>query len=286
MRKLLIGLMLGVCVCVATAARYDDGYEVIKSFPSDGTMISLGAVKGMSAVAKFGAAPDFDSGDGEVDVWDGAEDGTSWENMVYDFSTTADIDSLSSSDASDNQDIEIQGLDGNTNLVTQTVTLSGQTRVDLSTDLYRVFRMKNVGTSNLTGHVFCYVTNSITGGVPDDASKIRGIIHPENNQTEMAIYTVPNGKTAVLKSVDASILGANKSASYIIRLYARSPGGVFRLQKRFVLEDGVNPFTQYIFSVSGSYSAGTDLKLTADIVGGAVTAAGIVGGFDIVLKDN
>ena len=102
--------------------------------------IAQGNVTGVSKVNKWGYAPDFDTGDNEVTVWDGAEDGATWELMRYVYSTTADIDSISSSDNTDDQDIVIEGLDSNWELVTQTATLNGQTRVALSTSLIRVFR--------------------------------------------------------------------------------------------------------------------------------------------------
>jgi hypothetical protein len=107
---------------------------------SNGLAIAKGDVTGSSFVHKFGNAPDFDTGDGEVTIWDGAEDNTAWEQMVYQYSSIADIDSISSSDNADTQTIEIEGLDTNFNLVTQTATLTGQTRKALSTSLIRVFR--------------------------------------------------------------------------------------------------------------------------------------------------
>ena len=42
-------------------------------------------------VHKFGGAPDFDTGDGYVSVWDGADD-SSTDEMQYNYSTTADIE--------------------------------------------------------------------------------------------------------------------------------------------------------------------------------------------------
>jgi len=160
--------------------------------------IAKGNVPGHSVVQKFGNAPDFDSTDGEVTVWDGAEDATAWELMRYVYSTTADIDSLSSSSAADTQDITIQGLDTNWELVNQTVTLNGQTRVALTTNLIRVFRAYNDNGTNLSGHIFIYVNDTLTGGIPNTNANIRCVIDPVNQQTEMAIYTIPAGKTGYL----------------------------------------------------------------------------------------
>lgn len=168
-----------------------------------GLALAKGDIPGHTHINKFGKAGDIDIADGFVDVWDGA--GEANADKSYTYSSTADIDSLSSSNAGDTQDIEVQGLDTNYDLVTQTITLSGQTRVALTTDLVRVFRMENVGSSDIAGSVYCYVNGAITAGVPDTSADIRAIIQGSFNQTLMALYTVPNGKTAYMKNYWASI---------------------------------------------------------------------------------
>jgi len=250
----------------------------------DGICIASGEIAGHSLVHKFGNAPDMDYDNGfEFTIWDGAEDGAAWENGRYDYSTTADIDSISSSDNSDTVDIEIQGLDSTSNLCAQTVTLVGTQRVALATNLYRVFRAKNVGASDLTGHVIIYPNTAIAAGIPSDKSKVRCVVQPDNNQTEMAIYTVPAGETAYVRSIDFASSGASKSTSYICRLYARSPGGVFRLQKKLALQDGGTTTYQYTYSDPPKYTAGTDLEMTVELTATGATAASVSGGFDLVL---
>ena len=252
---------------------------------SSGFAISKGDVTGHSVVHKFGHAPDFDQADGEVTVWDGAEDGTSWENMVYDYSSTGDIDSVSSSSGTDTQEIEIQGLDANTNLLIQTATLNGQTRVALATNMLRVFRMKNVNSTDLTGHVFVYTNNTLTAGVPDDAASIRGIIQPENNQTEMAIYTIPAGKTGYVMSWYVSSSGASKDINYVMRLKARQHGGVFQLKHKMSINDFATSSYQHDYFAPLIFTAGTDIEMTIECAASA-TAAAISGGFEIILVDD
>jgi hypothetical protein len=191
--------------------------------------IAKGDVVGASNVNKWGNAPDFDTADDEVTVWDGAEDNTAWENMVYDFSTTADIDSISSTDAGDvGLIVNIQGLDADYNLVSQSATLNGQNRVALTTPLIRIFRGFNDNGTEFAGHVVAYPNTALTAGVPTDKSKIRMVIHPDEQQTEMAIYTIPAGKTGYLLGGYASTAGANKSSNYVIKFKKREFGKVFR----------------------------------------------------------
>ena len=114
---------------------YDEPNTALKTIDSgSGLSIAKGDVDGYSFIHKFGAVPDFDTADAEVTVWDGADDG-GIDEMDYTYSATAAIDSLSSSDNGDTQDISVQGLDSNYDLVTQTITLTGQTRKALDTDL-------------------------------------------------------------------------------------------------------------------------------------------------------
>lgn len=253
---------------------------------SSGLAIAKGDVSKHSFIHKFGNAPDFDTSDGEVTVWDGAEDGATWENMVYDYSSSADIDSISSSDAGDTVEIEILGLDSDYNAVTQTITLNGQTRVALTTSLVRVFRMINANSTNLVGHVFCYVNGSITGGVPDDASTIRSIIQPENNQTEMAVYTIPNGYTGYMRSWYAATAGASKTSDYIIRLKARPTGGVFQLKHKSSINETGSSHVQHQYIEPEVFQAKTDLEMTVEMTAAGGTGANISAGFDIVLVEN
>jgi uncharacterized protein YcnI len=72
----------------------------------DGLAIAKGDVSNTTFIHKFGAASDFDFADGSVTVWDGADD-ADIDQMQYVYSTTAAIDSISSSSASDTFDVEV-----------------------------------------------------------------------------------------------------------------------------------------------------------------------------------
>jgi len=253
---------------------------------SSGLAIAKGDVTGHSAVQKFGNAPDFDTGDGEVTIWDGAEDGTAWELMNYVYSTSADIDSISSSSAADTQDITIVGLDSNYAEVTQTVTLNGQTRVALSTSLIRVYRAYNENSTDLAGHVFVYVNGTTTGGIPDTNADIRAIIDPDNQQTEMAVYTIPAGKTGYLSRGYASTSGGSKNTNYIIRFFAREFGKVFRLQNINAISSTATSIIVLDYFVPLRIPEKTDLEVTVETTEATITASSVSAGFDLVLVDN
>ena len=253
----------------------------------DGLDIAKGDVVGTTYVHKFGEAADFDTGDNEVTVWDGANDALLGGGaMPYTYSATADIDTISSS-AGDTVDIEVQGLDTNWALVTQTKTLTGTTDAELATPLIRVFRMKNVGATALSGTVYLRTNGSAaTSGVPDTANTVRAIIGIGNNQTLMAVYTVPAGKTAYMDSFYAGTSGANKTTNYRIKLLARPTGTVFQVKHVSSLaQDGTSHF-KHPHYVPKVFAAKTDIEITAQILAAGVTAAGVSSGFDLILVDD
>jgi hypothetical protein len=251
----------------------------------NGLAIAKGDVTETTFIHKFGNAPDFDATDGTVTIWDGANDGDI-DQMRYVYSSSADIDTISSSSESDTFDLEIQGLDGSYDLVTQTKALNGQTKVTLDTPLQRVFRMKNDNSSDNVGYIYCYVDGTVSSGVPDDSTSVRAIIGPGNNQTLMAVYTVPDGKTGYMRDWYASVAGASKDSNYLIEVRARPFGKVFQLKHRSSLSDNGTSNIHHKYEEPEVFSAKTDIELRTSAVASGVTAAQISGGFDIVLVDD
>lgn len=252
---------------------------------SSGLAIAEGNVTGASYIHKFGQAPDFDTADGVITIWDGANDGTV-ALMDYIYSTTADIDSISSSDAGDTQTVEVLGLDASYHEVTQTVTLNGQTRVALATPLFRIFRFKNTGTTNFAGQVYVYVNTALTAGVPTDTTKIRAAVNDGNNQTLMAIYTVPAGYTAYVRDWYASTSGASKNSSYIIDFYVRPLGQVFQLKHRASIQDGGTTYIQHKYEEPEMFTEKTDIEMKVQSTEVGATGCSVSAGFDIVLIAN
>ncbi len=245
----------------------------------------MGNISGTTFIHKFGIAPDFDTDDNEVEVWDGANDAAP-NLMTYTFSSTADIDRISSSEGADTEPIEIQGLDTNYDLVTQTITLTGQTAATLTTDLVRVFRMINKGSADLVGTCYCFVNVATTGGVPNTLGNIRAMITIGNGQTLMAIYTIPNGKTGFMLSFYGATEGAKRTSNYKLKLYDRPFGEVFTLEEHHALvEAGTSHFNHH-YAVPTRYEAKTDLKMTAQVTAANITDASVGGGFELIIIDN
>jgi hypothetical protein len=247
----------------------------------NGLSVSRGIVNNTTYVHSAGQAPDFDISDGYVDVWDGANDG-GINQMVYQFSTTDDIDSLSSSNNGDTQDIEVIGLDGSWELTTQTITITGQTRKALDTDLVRVFSLRNVDSTDNAGDIYCFVNGSTTLGVPDTAADVRAVMRAGNNQTLMAIYTIPDAKKGYLR--DWYVNGANATFDTTgistVQLWSRPNGEVFQLKN--VCTTTIEG-KKYKYEEPELLEGRTDIKITVNT---SIDASSIAAGFNLVLIDD
>jgi len=256
-----------------------------------GLAIAKGDVSGTSFVHKFGQAPDFDTVDGAVTVWDGADD-ANLNLMNYVYSTAAAIDSISSSNSADTQVVTLQGLDANLELVQQNVTLNGQNRVALATPLIRVFRGKNNGAVSFTGYIYVYENTAISGGIPTDKTKVRLVIQAANNQTLMAVFTIPLDYIGYMRDWYASTAGASKTSQYIIRLWAREYDPVagnwkaWQLKHVTSISDVGTSYIQHVYEEPEVFSGGVDIMMTAQATAVGATGISIAAGFDIVLVEN
>lgn len=240
--------------------------------------VTMGQVANYSTIDKFGLNPLVTSADGAEDVWEGGG--------IYTFDTfgTAPIVSLASSSASDLVNIRVSGLDITGAYVEQTLTLTGTTRVALTTALWRVFRMENVGTSDLVGNVFCYTG---TGAVPSVGdAEVRAIITNGYNQTLMAIYTIPLGKYGFLYEGEVGVQWQSAfltTTEYARMLYqSRRNGEVFRTKKVITCStSGSSNFQDKRF-FPDIIPPLTDIKITVDQVSSDMGAWAT---FDILLVD-
>jgi hypothetical protein len=256
-----------------------DGLKV--SNIESGLAIARGDVPGDTFIHKFGNAPDFDAADGFVTVWDGANDGGTNE-MQYNYSTSADIDSISSSNNGDTQSLEIWGLDASYDEVIQTKSLTGQTRVALDTPMVRVYRMINRGNSDLAGTAYCFVNTALNLGVPIDTTKVRAIITLGNNQTLMAVYTVPDGNRGYMRDWYASTAGAKKTSVHVVKLVTRPFNQVFQTKHVASIAAAGSSNIHHKYEEPEVLEPKTDIEILAN---SDEDVAAIAAGFDIVIEE-
>jgi len=178
---------------------------------------------------------------------------------------------IASADPADiGQEITVVGLDENFSSKQQTINLNGTTNVALNGSWSRVFRVYNSGSIELAGDISVLNVNG----------DIYAYLMPENNQTLMALYTIPAEYTGYLMKFHCSAQNTSSAAiNYTIHLKTREFGKVFRTRK--IISCSTNQSDEETLLFPLELPAKTDIIfqiIGADGNGGAVNAD-----FDIAL---
>src|SRR6056300_327939 len=222
-----------------------------------GVSIQRGDINNFSGIQKFGYNASV--GTSFETIWDNGGD--------YTFISSAGTATATSSDTgSDNTGtVEIQGLDSNYDLATETLTIGGAAG---STSFIRVFRavMKtaNTGTSNV-GTISITVSSTTV-------AKIR----PTYGQTLMCVYTVPRKYKAYLMQLD---VGSSKDLENEVRFITKEidNGNVWNT-KAFITTRG--GFVEKNYIVPIKFTEKTDLELVAK----ASATSSVSAGFELILE--
>jgi len=247
---------------------------------SNPLLIARGLVAGASCVNKFGENP-LVAVNTTADVWDGG--GT------YVFPTTTSITHIRQATDQVGTDggatIQVQGLDANWDLVVQTADLDAAdttTEVELTTPLIRVFRMKVHANVVLAADLWIGAT-----GV--GAATAKAIIQTGNNQTLMAIYTVPAGKTAYMTQYYAdNVPTASRtpdSVEITLWMADRANGYEFQTKNMRGIPQLGDGFT-HEFNPPIRITEKTDIKVSAFVSGTVGEDGNVHAGFDLVLYDH
>jgi hypothetical protein len=234
-------------------------FEVVMIADADGNVggsntppISLPT--GQSHINKFGyTGTDVN---GTATIWDA--NGTT---SLYPYPTSGVVSITSSSGSDTGEAVEVQGLDGDFNQVTETINVGASGSVTFS----RVFRARKVDASNI-GIVSINVGGSLAAQI------LAG-----NGQTLMAVYTIPAGFTGHLLKFQGS---SDKASAVRFKLFARPTGSAFNLKGQWGTQGG-NPIT-YDYPVPISFAEKTDLRI--DVFTSSNCGCGAV--FDILLVRN
>lgn len=192
---------------------------------------ALNKVEGSSFIRKFSYVPGLALATGERDLWEFGSPLFGNVNMTFPADGTAPVDSISCSATGQTSQVLIIGLDIDGNEVSQVVALNGQTRVALTTPLWRVNRALRITPSArsdrfnaLPGNVYIFANTALTLGVPNDPSKVIAFIATGSNQTRQSFYTVPKGKSGLFLAGSIRIIKKGTGAA-IAKVYVRTFGG-------------------------------------------------------------
>lgn len=246
--------------------------------------VAKGEVPGHSLVFKYGRNDDIDTTTDPEDIW--TYGGT------YTYNNTPSIQYISSNNPADlGQVITVEGLDENYNSLSVDVLLNGQTQTQIGTGetFVRVFRAFNAGATTFAGNLLIYddTNGGVVGGIPTVLTSIKAQIRATDQQTYMALYTVPAGYTAFFMGGAISITtGASAAKSAEVELRTRDFGSVFRSQQDIGLASaGTSGFIQDLSGVGPLLiSEKTDIKATVKRV--AANDTGVSAYFNVLLVDN
>lgn len=215
--------------------------------------VAKGNVDGFSSVHVFAENPSIDIA-AQEDIWE--------YGGTYTYLSSASTLYLSSSDDADTQDIEITGLDTNYVLQTVTQTLNGQTKTEIGSGItwVRIHKVKNVGSTDLSGSLYVYEDDTTDVGVPNTASKVKAYIYDGNNQTLMSHFCVPANTYALPISLNLDL--TSKAASKItVTLRVRPFGQVFENRGIY----GINEYHghELVFDLPTLIQPKSDIKLIA-----------------------
>jgi hypothetical protein len=185
--------------------------------------LARGLIDGHKTLFKFGNNPDS-NGTLET-VWS--------HSTLYVYPTAATVMKVSSTSANDNiagtgaRTVLVAGLDADYNEVSEIVTLTGQTPVLTTTIFLRVFRayVVTAGVNNTAAGTIYIGNGVVTAGVP---ASVYAEIPLGENQTLMAMWTVPAGYTFYMYRGSFSAASNNASQYVLGKFMVRPLGGVFR----------------------------------------------------------
>ena len=240
--------------------------------------VSRGQIAFHEVVHKFGFNSSVDTNLATVWVQGGLYSYLSSASTLYISSSSTD-DTGAGTGA---RTVTVSGLDNNYDQKVETVTLNGQSGVELNgSTWFRVNRIvvNTAGSGGANAGVLYVGTEaSPTSGVPTNkyATVLAG-----DNQTLMMIYTIPRGYTGFITQKDVS---ASSSAGKfaILSLVARPFGGVFNVKDRVLSSEGYSTIP-YPYPLKFTEKTDIEIRAQADSAGGTVTVSAAL---DILLIQN
>jgi len=194
---------------------------------------------------------------------------TIWQQGgLYSYPPSATTMTVSSSNTNDTsagtgaRTVQILGLDGDYNEISETITLNGQTAVTTTNSFLRVNRalILTAGSGGANAGIIYVGTGTVTSGVP--ANIYTTINGDGTNQSLQAFWTVPANYNAYIYQTNVST-GNSSNTPAVLKtlLVARPHGGVFNTKEVIVLTDG-NHLQKYSFPVT--LTEKTDIEFRAE----------------------
>lgn len=237
--------------------------------------LASGFLDGIASVLKFGANPSVGATSTE-DIWDAG--GT----FLYPV-TAEPLDIISSDTDDDAADVGahtviVEGLDANFTLQSETASMGGTVAVNLINNYLRVFRAYVVTAGTGAENAGSISVRTQTGGT------VRASIRIGNNQTLMAVYTIPDGKTGYLEDYYVDLDTPPAGGDLDFKLRVRMENEVFQVKHIIGLVDDGTSHAIHSFTSPLILPEHTDIRIEASNAGAGAIASSA--GFDLILIDN
>lgn len=231
-----------------------------------------------SSVQKFGRNPDVAAAT-EEDIWSAGGAYTGFLTAASAVRIKTGGNAADDSAGAGARKVLIVGLDENWTQAQEEVTTAGTSASSpTSTTFIRVFRAYVTDAGAYGAANTGDVTIETTGGA------VVALIAAGRGQTQLAVYTVPAGKTAYCRRTGASVDGAKATTVYYYqRRNADVVAAPFTGKRLWKAYEGLSGPIESEFSSYPSFPAKTDIWAAAV---GPAGGAGVSASFDLVLVDD
>lgn len=217
--------------------------------------VARGGIIAHKSLFKFGFNSDINGT--EETIWS--------RGGLYVYPTVAEVNTVSSTSANDTAEgtgartVSVFGLDANYNEISETISLNGQTPVNTVNSYLRINRMfvATAGSGGTAAGTIAAGTGTVTAGVP---AVCYAEISNLDNQTLMAVWTVPAGYSAYIYKGTISNGTATGSQFVTGRLCFKPFGGVMRTAAKVTLH---NQFVDFNFGIPVVLPEKTDIEARA-----------------------
>ena len=229
--------------------------------------VGRGLITYHQTVAIFGYSAGIGNTSTPQTVWEGANNAT---QNNYTYLSTASQLTLVSSSASDTGSVFISGLDANFNLLSEILTLNGTTNVTSVNSYLRVNGLYCTNFSNV---------GTITAKV---STTVYGQINPGYGQTQMAVYTVPNGYTFYQTLLQANSTLSSQAVLFQGQQFYNLPSvltlnGYSIPHNQNTQQAQISPFSTGFFNIPFTvpipFPAGCDLQWQAKTNSGGINGS-------------
>jgi hypothetical protein len=234
--------------------------------------VARGQITGHSVRHVFGFNPDVDTVEETVWPIDGIL-GHPPSPTIMTVSSTSANDAAAGTGA---RTVFIEGVNGTGGLITEVVTLNGQTAVNTVNEYDAIERMVvlTVGSGGVNAGLIYIGTGTVTAGVP---AVPYSVIGPGENNSLVGHFTCPAGFTAYLVRGSLSV-GPTVANQFVLgRLKLRGADGILRTAAKVTAQSGT---VEFDFQYPVKLVAGECITATAQ---GSGNNASVASYFQIVL---